>query len=181
MPHVEPPVLLVLLGACLLSGCSGMGTTMSRVGRMGSNQGYEIQAGESTVKDAAEKVLKARGYEVSFKPDPQHGAEGAGLIVIGQRKADYHSVPDPAAPTAPATTMGTRELVDVYLQKKWQMGSDLAAPGITLVDIVGGSYLRRSADADEQETPLTDSFKSLLRDEIVRQAQAMRADKAAGE
>jgi hypothetical protein len=71
--------------------------------------------------------------------------------------------------------------VDVYLSKKWQMDSDLAAPNTTLVDIVGGSYLSKAPSVDENETPLTDAQISLLRDDIERHAVSIQADRAAAE
>ncbi len=73
---------------------------------------------------------------------------------IGQRIVKY-SPPSATAPTAAEVPkqMDTRDLVDIYLSKKWQMGSDEGAPNITLVDIVGGNYLRLAPGGVEQETP----------------------------
>jgi len=161
--------LLPLL-AVLTAGCSGMGTRMTKVGRMGQNRGYEIAAEQPAVQRATLLVLQARGYETSTKPDPENGAEGAGVIVIGQKTAKYSAEPG-GAETAPAQ-MDTRELVNVYLSKKWQLSSSQAAPNITLVDIVGGSYLRKAPSVDEVETPLTKPFMALLRDDIERRVQA---------
>jgi hypothetical protein len=167
--------------AGLVAGCSGIGTSMTRMGRMGKNRGYEMAVGEHTVQQAAIAVLTARGYEVSVKPDPESGAEGAGLIVIGERKTQYSGAAVQGSMADVPTQMNTRDLVDVYLSKKWQMDNDLAAPNTTLVDIVGGSYLSKAPSVDENETPLTDAQISLLRDDIERHATAIQADKAAAE
>jgi hypothetical protein len=167
-----------LVLAALLAGCSGMGTTMSKVGRMGKNRGYEIAAELPIVQQAALDVLKARGYDVSLKPDPDNGAEGAGQIAIGQRIVKY-SPPVGAAPTAPEVPkqMDTRDLVDIYLSKKWQMGSDQGALNITLVDIVGGNYLRLAPGGTEEEVPLTSDYIAALRNEIERKVDESRDPK----
>ncbi len=62
------PPLLVL--AALIAGCSGMGTTLDKVGRMGQNKGYEIAAELPTVQQAALDVLKAP----RLRPKRQHQA-----------------------------------------------------------------------------------------------------------
>jgi hypothetical protein len=172
--------MILPLVAGLLAACSGMGTTMTKVGRLGQNKGYEVAAEMSAVQQAAVDVLKARGYDVSIKLDPENGAEGAGLIVIGQRIVKYSAAPGavPAASEAPKQ-MDTRDLVDVYLSKKWQMSSNLGVPNITLVDIVGGAYLRMAPGGAEAETPQTPAYIALLRDEIERGVTAGRAVKAA--
>lgn len=174
-PH--PALLTVLI--LIASGCSSVGTSMTQIGRVGKNRGYEIQAGELTVQQAAIAVLTVHGYDVSVKADPENGAEGAGVIVIGQRKVDYKGAPVEGTMAGESAQLDTRDLVDVYLSKKWQMGSDVAAPGITLIDIVGGNYVRKDAGADEVETPITAESIALLRDEIERRVNAIRADKAA--
>jgi hypothetical protein len=149
--------------------------------RTDKNSGYEMADRESTVEQAATEVLTAQGYAVTVKADPANGPEGAGLIVIGQRKVDYSGAPAQGTMVDQPAQMTTRDLVDVYLSKKWQMGSDLAVPGVTLVDIVGGSYLSKAPSPDEVETPLTNDAIAALRDNIERHATAIRADKAAGE
>jgi hypothetical protein len=168
----------LLTTAALLASCSGMGTTMSKVERMGKNKGYEIAAELPVVQQASLDVLKARGYDVSLKPDPDNGAEGAGQIAIGQRIVKY-SPPVGAVPTAAEVPkqMDTRDLVDIYLSKKWQMGSDQGAPNITLVDIVGGNYLRLAPNAAEQEIPLTSDYIAALRNEIERKVDEARSAK----
>jgi hypothetical protein len=170
---------LPLLFASLVAGCSGVGTSMTRVGRMGQNQGFEIPAPEQTVQQAAADVLNGHGYNVTVKPDPENGAEGAGLIVIGQKETSYTGAAVEGASTGPSPQMNTRDLVDVYLSKKWQMGSDVAKPGVTLVQVVGGSYLRKDAGSNEVETPMDGPAADLLRDEIERRVTAIQADKAA--
>ena len=169
----------LLLLAALCAGCSGMGTSLSRVGRMNQNKGYEVPADLPVVQKSSTQVLAARGYEVSVKPDPESSAEGAGQIVIGQRVTNYAAVPGGTASgvSAPAQ-MGTRDLVDIYLSKKWQMGDDRAAINVTLVNIVGGSYLKKAAGA-EVETPLSPAFIEQLRDEIERSVSASRLAKPA--
>jgi hypothetical protein len=173
---LAPWLLIAAFGA----GCSGMGTSMSRVGRMSQNKGYEIPADLPVVETASMAVLKARGYDVSVKPDPDSGAENAGQVVIGQRITNYASVPGGTAEgvSAPAQ-MGTRDLVNVYLSKKWQMGDDRAAINVTLVNIVGGSYLRKSASGTEVETELTKESVEQLRDEIERSVSDSRRAKPA--
>jgi hypothetical protein len=179
MKNQKYPLPALFLLAALAAGCSGMGTTMTRVGRMGQNKGYEIGSEMPLVQQASLDVLKARGYETSVKADPENGAEGAGQIVIGQRVVKYSAAAGAVAPASEAPKeMNTRDLVNVYLSKKWQMGSNVAAPGITLVDIVGGSYLRKTAGGTEVETPLTDAYIALMRDEIERNVSAARAVKA---
>ncbi|HXC64312.1 MAG TPA: hypothetical protein VNZ67_08135 [bacterium] len=171
--RVFTPLLLI---AAFGAGCSGMGTSMSRVGRMGQNKGYEIPADMPVVQSSAMAVLKTRGYEVSVKPDPDSGAENAGQVVIGQRITNYAAVPGGTASgvSAPAQ-MGTRDLVNVYLSKKWQMGNDRAAINVTLVNIVGGSYLRKSAGGTEVETELTSAAIEELRDQIERSVSDSRS------
>jgi hypothetical protein len=166
--------LLLLAGT--LAGCSGMGTTMTKVGRLGQNKGYEVASEMPAVQTASLAVLKARGYEVSVKADPENGAEGAGVIVIGQRVVKYSSAPGsvPAASEAPKQ-MDTRDLVNVYLSKKWQMSSNLGVPNITLVDIVGSAYLRMAPGGSEKEVPQTPAYVALLRDEIERKVIADRS------
>jgi hypothetical protein len=170
--HILTPLLLI---AAFGAGCSGMGTSMSRVGRMGQNKGYEIPADLPVVETSAMDVLKTRGYDVSVKADPDSGAENAGQVVIGQRITNYNSVPGGTASgvSAPAQ-MGTRDLVDVYLSKKWQMGDDRAAINVTLVNIVGGSYLRKSAGGVEVETELSKASIEELRDQIERSVSDSR-------
>ncbi|HTB34259.1 MAG TPA: hypothetical protein VNZ54_08515 [bacterium] len=169
-----------LLVAAFGAGCSGMGTSMSRVGRMGRNKGYEIPADLPVVETSAMAVLKTRGYDVSVKADPDSGAENAGQVVIGQRITNYAAVPGGTAEgvSAPAQ-MGTRDLVDVYLSKKWEMGDDRAAINVTLVNIVGGSYLRKSAGGVEVETELTKDSIEELRGEIERSVSDSRRAKPA--
>lgn len=167
--------ILMIAGATaaigFLAGCSGMGTTMTKMGRLGQNRGYEMTAELPVVQGAAAEVLKAHGYETSVKADPENGAEGAGQIVIGQRVAKYSATPGSVGSEAPKQ-MDTRDLVNVYISKKWQMGSNLAVPKLTLVDIVGSSYLRKAPGGTEEETPLTSAFIALLRDEIERNVAA---------
>jgi hypothetical protein len=172
--YLAPWLLVAAFGA----GCSGMGTSMSRVNRMGQNKGYEIPADLPVVETSAMGVLKTRGYDVSVKPDPDSGAENAGQVVIGQRITNYAAVPGGTASgvSAPAQ-MGTRDLVDVYLSKKWRMGDDQAAINVTLVNIVGGSYLRKSAGGTEVETLLTKEAIEQLRDEIERSVSDSRRAK----
>jgi hypothetical protein len=170
---------LALWLAVFTAGCSGVGTTMTKVGRLTNNRGYEIAAELPVVQKAAMEVLKARGYETSVKADPENGPEGAGQIVIGQRVVKYSAQPGSAAGGETPKQMDTRDLVNVYLAKKWQVKSSLGVPNVTLVDIVGGSYLRRSASGEEEETPLTKPYVSLLRDEIERNVAAASAIKAA--
>jgi hypothetical protein len=162
---------LLLLSPLLIAGCSGFGTSMSKMGRLQQNKGYEVDAELPVVQRAAMDVLRTRGYIVSLKPDPDNGAEGAGQIVIGEKSERYTA----AAGSGDTGTqaMDTRSLVDVYVSKKWQMDSDLGAPNITLVEIVGGKYLRKEPAA-EVETPLGDDFISMLRDEIERAVEASR-------
>jgi hypothetical protein len=169
------PLLLI---AAFSAGCSGMDTSMSRVGRMGQNKGYEIPADMPVVETSSMSVLKARGYDVSVKPDPDSGAENAGQVVIGQRITNYAAVPGGTAEgvSAPAQ-MGTRDLVNVYLSKKWQLGNDRAAINVTLVNIVGGNYLRKSAGGTEVETELSKAFIEELRDEIERSVSDSRSAK----
>ena len=175
---VHKNVLTPLFLIAAFSGCSGMGTSMHRVGRMGQNKGYEIPADMPVVETSAMDVLKTRGYDVSVKADPDSGAENAGQVVIGQRITNYASVPGGTASgvSAPAQ-MGTRDLVDVYLSKKWQMGDDRAAINVTLVNIVGGSYLRKSAGGVEVETELSQASIEELRDQIERSVSDSRRAK----
>ena len=166
------------LGLCLagaLAGCSGMGTTMSRVNRLGQNKGYEIPAELPMVQQASIDVLKARGYEVSVKADPSNGAEAAGQVVIGQRIVKYSAAAGAPVLTSASTQMDTRDLVDVYVSKKWRVSDNQAVLNVTLVDIVGGSYLKKGNSADEVETPLSSEFITLLRDEIERKVNAARS------
>lgn len=162
-----------------LTACSGMGTTMSRVGRLTENKGYEVQAELPIVQAASLAVLKDRGYEVSVKADPKSGAERAGQIVIGQRIVKY-SAPAGATVLASASTqMDTRDLVDVYLSKKWRVSDNQAVLNITLVEIVGGSFLKKGPGAEEVETPLSSEFIADLRNEIERKVDAGRDKPAA--
>lgn len=167
-------VYQLALSACLISGCSGIDTSIDKMGRLRQNRGYEVAAELPVVQRAAIEVLKARGYDVGVKADPGDGAEGAGQIVIGQKAQRYSAAPSGATEGVSGTqAMDTRSLVDIYVFKKWQMGSDLGAPNITLVDIVGGNYLRKEP-ADEVESPLKADFISMLRDEIERAVDASR-------
>jgi hypothetical protein len=168
-------IFSLLLLAGLTAGCSGMHTAMTKVGRMGQNQGYEVSANLLVVQQATLEVLKAHGYETSVKADPESGAEAAGVIVIGQSSTKYDAKPS-ATGIAVETSkqMAVRDLVDIYLSKKWQLGSDKAAPDLTLVDIAGGSYLRKSPAADEVKTPLTKEFITLLRGEIERKSKVAK-------
>jgi hypothetical protein len=167
-------VSLLALSPCFIAGCSGFGTSIDKMGRLRQNHGYEVAAELPVVQQAAIDVLKARGYDVQVKADPGDGAEGAGQIVIGQKTQHYSAAPSGATEGVTGTqAMDTRSLVDIYVFKKWQLGSDLGAPNITLVDIVGGNYLRKEP-ADEVETPLKKEFISMLRDEIERAVDASR-------
>jgi len=161
-----------------LTACSGLGTAFSKAGRMRQNRGYEVSAVLPLVQQAAMAVLKGHGYEVSVKPDPTNGAESAGMIVIGQRLIRYDAVPD-AARQAQPQPLQTRDLVDVYVSKKWQFSSDQGAPDLTLVDIVGGSYLLKAPGAAEEERPLTPAFIGELRSELERGVDALRGAQAA--
>ena len=171
--HKRSAFFLPLLAGAL-AGCSGMGTTMTHVGRLGQNKGYEIPAELPMVQQASLDVLKARGYEVSVKADPTSGAEGAGQVVIGQRIVKYSAAPGSTVLASSSAQMDTRDLVDVYLSKKWRVTDNLAVPNVTLVDIVGGSYLKKGNSAEEVETPLTSDFVALLRDEIERKVNSAR-------
>ena len=170
----------VLLALPLFTGaCSGLGTSFSKMGRLRQNKGYEVAADLPIVLKAAVGVLQAHGYQVSQKADPSNGAESAGLIVIGERLIKYDAAPDPARAGA-ALPLQTRDLVDVYLSKKWQFSSSDAAPNITLVEIVGGSYLRKSPAGTEEERPLTPAFVAELRGEIEHAVDEGRSLKPAG-
>lgn len=168
MTHYDRLTLCTLFAAGALTACSGMGTTMTHVGRLSQNKGYEMKAELHAVQAAALTVLKARGYDVSIKADPQSGAEGAGVIVIGQSIVKYSASPAAAAAAAAPAQMGTRDLVDVYLSKKWQMGDNKAVPMITLVEIVGSTYVRAGNAPEEVETPHAKEVNALLRDDIER-------------
>ena len=178
MPASRLPIIPLLLVASFGAGCSGMNTSLSRVSRMGQNKGYEIPADMPIVETSTMAVLKTRGYDVSVKADPDSGAENAGQLVIGQRITNYTSVPGGTAQgvSAPAE-LGTRELVDVYLSKKWQISDDRAAINVTLINIVGGSYLRKSAGGAEVETELTKAAIEELRDQIERSVSDSRRTK----
>jgi hypothetical protein len=162
---------LTVLASAFFSGCSGMGTSMTKVGRLTHNKGYEIASELPMVQQAALDVLKARGYDVSVKADPESGPERAGQIVIAQRIVKYSA-------TTGDKQMDTRDLIDVYLYKKWQLSDNNGVPNLTLVDIVGGNYLRKTAGGEEVETPLTADFIALLRDDIERSVNAAKNVKA---
>lgn len=166
--------ILGLLAITTLSACSGMGTTMTRVGRLGENRGYEISAELPLVQQATLDVLKTRGYEVSVKPQPANGPGGAGQVVIGQRTVKYSAAPGSAVLASASSRMDTRDLVDVYLSKKWRVSDNLPVLNITLVDIVGSSYLKKGDSAEEVETPVDKEFVAQLRDEIERKVNAGR-------
>jgi|GEM_PF-2177299 len=173
---------LLLIAASALSGCSGMGTTMTKMGRLEKNQGYQMAADLSVVRAAAVDVLRARGYDVSVQADPESGAEGAGVVVVGQLKTIFNAVVDSQAVNRTAQgaaqrQMETRILIDVYLSKKWQMSSELGVPNVTLVQFAGGDYLRKSADVGEEETSLKSDFTDFLRDQIERAVNASRDGK----
>lgn len=163
--------LLWPLLAISFAGCSGFGTTMSHVGRLEDNKGYELASELPMVQQATMDVLKARGYEVSVKAEPENGPERAGQCVIGNRVTQYSA-------SNSDKQMDTRKLIDVYLSKKWHLGDNKGVDNVTLVDIVGGNYLRKSAGAAEVETPLTDAFIALLRDDIERSVDAAKNKKA---
>lgn len=175
MRSIELSALVLALS--VVAGCSGMGTTMTKVGRLGQNTGYEIAAELPVVQQAAIDVMKARGYEVSVKADPESGAEGAGQIVIAQRTAKYEAQPQAQALTStpkPAKELGLRDLVDIYLSKKWHMGDNLGVANITLVQVQGSSYLSKSPGGLEEETPRDKAFLDLVRDEIERKVALVR-------
>jgi hypothetical protein len=159
----------LLISAGALTACSGFGTAMTHVGRLRQNKGYEMKAELPAVEAAATAVLKARGYDVSVKPDAENGAEGAGRIVIGQSIVKDKASPEAAAAAVAPAHLGTRDLVDVYLSKKWQLSDNQAVPNVTLVEIVGSEYVRVGNSADEVETPHTKESMALLRDDIERE------------
>lgn len=155
-----------------------MGTTMTRVGRLGQNKGYEMRAELPAVRQAAVDVLSARGYEVSIKPDPGNGPDGAGEVVIAERAVAYSAAAGAPVSRVPAK-MDTRDLINVFVSKKWRVSDNKPVLGVTLVEIVGGSYLRQGADSEEVETPMTDESVALLRDEIERRVSAVGDGKGA--
>jgi hypothetical protein len=169
---IQPLHLLLLAG--LISGCSGLDTSMTRMDRMHHNQGFQITADLSVVQRASMAVLTARGYQVSVKADPDHGAEEAGQIVIGERETTLDATGSAADGNADAATSAwaagqktdIKDLVNVYLSEKWQLDSDRGAPNMTLVNIVGGVYTQAATDPMPKEKELTRADKEALCYEI---------------